>query len=72
MSTKNNSDDQNLLLEEIIEIIRASELQLLWQHQLNRIEAIAGLKVQSIEPLKCRNENLPDSTFTLRSEVDWF
>ena len=55
MPTENNSDDQNLLLEEIIEIIKASESELLRQHQLNRIKAEVEVKIQSKEPTKCRS-----------------
>ena len=56
MSTEKISQNQNLVQEEIIETIKANELELLRQHQLNRIraKAKAEIEVQSIEPIECQ------------------
>ena len=56
MPTEKTNQDQNLVLEEIIETIKANEFELLRQHQLNRIgaKAEAEIEAQSIEPRKCQ------------------
>lgn len=54
MPTEKNNYDRSLVIEEIIEIIKASELELLRQHQLNRIKAEVEVKIQSKEPTKCQ------------------